>query len=306
MIAAAARENVYGHQKRLRFFLSEIENLAAWSGRAPGALRVLDVGCGTGVMVTRPLAERGYDVTGLDTDETSIARARNLNAGGRGLSNLRFVLGRLEEQRLDAPFDVIVCSEVLEHLPEPHRLLRAMTDRLADDGVLLVTVPNGFGLFEIDSHLYEALSRVPGFWRLPDLWLRGKARVLAATRRGAQALRAAEDEDRPERISSLTVGQPHCQVFTPGRAGRLFRSCGLRLVLSGRSSLWAGPFAHLMLRDFDPLIRLNCRLADLLPAQLASGLFFSLRKAGEARSRAVPRAVDSRAAIPHIVPRAVA
>ena len=295
MMAAAVRENVYGHQKRLRFFLSEMEGYAAWSGRAPGALRVLDVGCGTGVMITRPLAERGYDVTGLDTDEASIARARNQNAGGRGLPTLRFVLGRIEEQRFDAPFDVVICSEVLEHLPEPGMLLRAMMDRLADDGVLLVTVPNGYGLFEIDSHIHEALSKMPGFWRLPDLWLRSKARVLAATRRGAQALRAAEDEDRPERISSLTVGQPHCQVFTPGRAARLFRSCDLRLVRSGRSSLWAGPFAHLMLRDFDPLIRINCRLADALPAQLASGLFFSLRKAGERASpavhRTVPRAV---------------
>jgi hypothetical protein len=49
-----------------------------------------------------------------------------------------------------------------------------------------------------------------------------------------------------------------------------------------------------MLRDFDPLIRFNCRLADLLPAQLASGLFFSLRQAGKAPSPALTRpAADS-------------
>ena len=272
------RETVYGHQKRLRFFVEEIRALAAARRCPPGDIRILDVGCGTGVMVTRPLAALGYDVTGLDTDLLSIDQAWRLNKEPRHLPNLRYVVGALGAEHTGPPFDVIICSEVLEHLPDPRALLRLALERLTDDGIVLITVPNGFGLFEVDSHLWEALSKVPGFWRLPDLWLRLKYRLLDAFGRGAAARAAAADEDHPDRVASLAQGQPHCQFFTRGRALRLFEASGLRLARAGRSSLWAGPIAHLLLRDFGALVRLDCALADRLPPFLAAGFYFSLRK----------------------------
>ncbi|HEU4403236.1 MAG TPA: class I SAM-dependent methyltransferase [Candidatus Polarisedimenticolia bacterium] len=273
------RENVYGHRKRLHFFVSEIGKHQQAIGRRNESIRILDVGCGTGTMVTRPLAELGYPVVGLDTDEASIRQGIRLNATRHHLPNLSYAVGLLEEQRFGAPFDVIVCSEVLEHLRDPGALVDRLRDALADDGLLLITVPNGYGLFELDNLVWKILSRIPGFWRLPALWLRGKGILLKAFGPERETPSAAE-EDGPDGLATLNEGQPHCQRFTRGRVVGLFRRSGLRLVGAAKSSVWAGPFATLVLRDVGPLIRLNCRLADLLPSCLASGLYFSFRKSG--------------------------
>src|SRR5262249_49882611 len=40
------------------------------------------------------------------------------------------------------PFDVVVCADVLEHLPEPERLLAKIAAWLAPRGTLLVSLPN--------------------------------------------------------------------------------------------------------------------------------------------------------------------
>ncbi|HSU82785.1 MAG TPA: class I SAM-dependent methyltransferase, partial [Thermoanaerobaculia bacterium] len=40
------------------------------------------------------------------------------------------------------PFDLAVCSEVLEHIAEPHALLAAIRDRLSPDGLLVLSTPN--------------------------------------------------------------------------------------------------------------------------------------------------------------------
>jgi SAM-dependent methyltransferase len=43
---------------------------------------------------------------------------------------------------LDGSFDYILCADVLEHLREPERLLRACRERLAPEGALIASLPN--------------------------------------------------------------------------------------------------------------------------------------------------------------------
>jgi len=66
--AGDVRENVYGHAKRLDWILAHLR---------PGDT-VLDVGCGTGAMITIPLARRGVRVTGRDTDRASVTLGQGL------------------------------------------------------------------------------------------------------------------------------------------------------------------------------------------------------------------------------------
>ncbi|HEX7186405.1 MAG TPA: class I SAM-dependent methyltransferase, partial [Thermoanaerobaculia bacterium] len=40
------------------------------------------------------------------------------------------------------PFDLVLCSEILEHLAEPHSLLAAIRDRLSSEGLLILSTPN--------------------------------------------------------------------------------------------------------------------------------------------------------------------
>jgi 2-polyprenyl-3-methyl-5-hydroxy-6-metoxy-1,4-benzoquinol methylase len=291
-----ARENVYGHLKRLGFIAARLEEMHAARPDAP--LRVLDFGCGTGVMITRPLARLGHHVTGIDIDAVSIGRAVRLNAGP-ALPNLAYVAGRLEQQPWDGRFDAVVASEVLEHIPDPPAFVGLLSRCLKQDGLLILTVPNGYGAFEIDSHLWEALRKVPGFWRLEAGWHRLRAALQRTGRRAATAA-AAEAEDAPESLATLNENSPHCQRFTRRGVLRLFAGLGYTCVAEGRSALWSGPIAHTLFRDSPRIIRWNGTLAECLPAGLASGWYFAFRRSPREAGRDRPAPLLDRIGQPFV------
>jgi 2-polyprenyl-3-methyl-5-hydroxy-6-metoxy-1,4-benzoquinol methylase len=104
-----------------------------------GARRVLDVGCGGGALGAALKAERpGCEVVGLEGFPEAAARAR-----GRLDDVLCLDLDSLESLPADAgKFDALVFGDVLEHLLDPLRLLRTLLPALADDGVLVLSIPN--------------------------------------------------------------------------------------------------------------------------------------------------------------------
>jgi len=58
----------------------------------------------------------------------------------------------------DESFDVIICTEVLEHVPEPIEALREMSRILKRGGSIFVTAPLGSGLHQLPYHYYGGLS----------------------------------------------------------------------------------------------------------------------------------------------------
>jgi SAM-dependent methyltransferase len=103
------------------------------------ARRVLDVGCGAGALGAALREEReGVEVFGLELFPDAAARARERLDG---------VLEANLDELVDLPhepgsFDAMVFGDVLEHLHDPHRLLRVLRPWLADDGALVLSVPN--------------------------------------------------------------------------------------------------------------------------------------------------------------------
>jgi cyclopropane fatty-acyl-phospholipid synthase-like methyltransferase len=86
--------------------------------------RVLDLGCGVGALAAS-IAERALaDVTGMDVSDASLRKAREVAEKRALTARLRFVQGDITQVQAGGRFDVIVLSNVLEHLKDRPDLLR--------------------------------------------------------------------------------------------------------------------------------------------------------------------------------------
>lgn len=239
-------ENPYGIVKRLRV-------IEEWLAPLGGQLRILDFGCGTGEHVTGPLAQSGYQVVGFDSHEASIAEARRRFP----LPNLEFTTTSITDQR----FDAIICSEVLEHLEQPAKLLIELSRLLRPGGVLVVTTPNGLGSYEMLCSLERFLTRtgIHGFFR----------RLLSREPESASGL------------GFLNRESVHAQFFRRKELEKMFQRTGFEVIDRRARTLFCGPYVDLLFRWLpfnDSLIRLNAGSADLLPMWCVADWMFLLRK----------------------------
>ena len=102
---------------------------------------VVDVGCGTGHMLLalrNRLATHDLCLTGLDFSAVAVNRCRSL------LPEATFVVGDLYESLLPAgAYDLVLCVETLEHVPDPQVALRELLRLCRPGGKMVLTVPNG-------------------------------------------------------------------------------------------------------------------------------------------------------------------
>ncbi len=95
--------------------------------------RCLDIGCGGGLL-TEGMARAGADVTGIDLAAGPLGVAR-MHLKESGLQSVRYIETSADTLAESEPssFDVVTCMEVLEHVPDPARLV-ADCQRLARPG----------------------------------------------------------------------------------------------------------------------------------------------------------------------------
>lgn len=95
--------------------------------------RVLDVGCGGGIL-SEALARAGAQVTGIDLSQASLEVARQ-HAGEQGL-NIDYRYRSVEEAAGESAgsLDIVTCMEVLEHVPDPGRVVAACSRALRPGG----------------------------------------------------------------------------------------------------------------------------------------------------------------------------
>lgn len=240
-------EDAYGLSKRLAFCAEII------ASRHPAL--VLDVGCGTGENLTRPLAERFPAVRflGVDDDPGSIeyARARPV------LSNLSFA--GYEALARPNGADLVIASEVVEHVESPEEFLTQAAGHLGSDGRMIVTTPNGYGPFELAS-LIEVLLRLSGAFDL--------------LRRVKRALIGGYPE--PDSRDTLAAS-PHINFFSHGRIKAVFASSGLEIERYQGRTLLCGFGLDSLVRRL-AIGEWNARVADRLPPACVSAWAFLLRK----------------------------
>ncbi len=85
---------------------------------------VIDIGCGGGIL-SEALAQRGADVTGIDMGEAPLGVAE-LHALENNLSieYKKITAEEIADQRPEQ-YDIVTCLEMLEHVPEPAKIVEA-------------------------------------------------------------------------------------------------------------------------------------------------------------------------------------
>jgi 2-polyprenyl-3-methyl-5-hydroxy-6-metoxy-1,4-benzoquinol methylase len=245
-------ENIYAHTKKLRFILEHLERLRT---ERAGPVSILDFGCGNGSAVSQYLILDGVRYVGVDFHPDSIAYASK-HFGGDAAT----FVDRIPE---GVRFDVLVYADVLEHLDDPAAMLREHATRLAPDGILIGSVPNGYGAFENEKRLDRWL-KIGAFLDLP-------ARVRRNL--GGKALEAAASEPLPYNAES-----GHVQFFTRSGLERVLAEAGFAIRDFRNGALIGAPLSERYVLRGERIARWNARAADWCPSwAAASWLFMAAR-----------------------------
>ena len=256
-ILATVPLELHGHRKKLRFMLRWLERYAVDNDLPASQVRVLEVGCSNGRNITTPLARLGYQVTGLDIHRESIEYARAQTQ----LPNARFLCQDLAALDPGEEFDVVILSDVLEHVDDPAWLCRESAKHLVSDGLVLISIPNGYGPYELEQRV---------------LTVTGGEKVVEGTRRLVARLLRRPSARPGNTMQELAYNHDsgHVQFFHLEDFKRLLDRVGLRVREESRGALFGGTLSMHTLGRFPALVAASLRLADFLPMRWVTTWYF--------------------------------
>lgn len=237
------KENSYGHLKRFKFILNAIENFS----KTKEDVNILDVGCGTGISITIPLGKEGYNILGIDIDNKSVEYAKSYNI----YSNVSFKCCRVEE--VEEKYDIIIASEIIEHIQDPVNFLKSLRDKLNDNGIIIITTPNGYGWSEKEARILKTIlkNRVFNF-------------LLSRVKKLQNRITLNQEND-------------HMQAFTFKSINVIFDEAGLEVVGFKGGPVFGGPFNERTLSKVFGFKNLSNMLGDFVPPNLNLSWYFVLK-----------------------------
>jgi SAM-dependent methyltransferase len=199
----------------------------AWPSERPlGNLEILVAGCGTSQAARYAIREPDARVTGIDISEASLRHTRDLQRK-HDLRNLELHPLAIEDvSKLARSFDLIVCTGVLHHLPDPDRGLRQLRDVLRPQGAMRIMVYARYGRTGI--YMMQEYCRLLGV-SASDSELRDLGGVLAALPPDhpiSGALRRAKDFRKPAATADALL-HPQDRAYTVPEVYAWLDRCGM-------------------------------------------------------------------------------
>lgn len=154
-----SKMNMYDTNKRLEVVFKELltEDI--------NNKKILDAGCGTG-WFSKFSAERGAFVTSMDLGENLLAKVALKCPSDRIVGSI------LDIPFQDNTFDVVISSEVIEHVPDPFKAIQELFRVLKPGGTMILTTPNKIWYFAIwiantfKLRPYEGLENWTGWYEM--------------------------------------------------------------------------------------------------------------------------------------------
>jgi len=129
------------HKSRLNAILHLISKVVNLLTDHSGYVKLIDVGCGDGYVLKAIIKNfPDFDLIGIDISETRLRRAKE---SLKSLPNVEFI--RADAQKMpfrSGSFNIAVCTEVIEHVPNDVCLLQEIYRILDKEGFLILTTPN--------------------------------------------------------------------------------------------------------------------------------------------------------------------
>ena len=198
-----------------------------WPMERPGRHQeILVAGCGTSQAARYALREPDARVTAIDISETSLRHTSDLQRK-YSLHNLELHRLPLEAVKdLGRSFDLIVCTGVLHHLPEPDVGLRALRDALSRKGAMHLMVYATYG--RVGIYMLQEYCRMLRIGTTADD-LRELATLLGTLPRDhpmANLLDRAQDLRHPETLADALL-HPQDRAYTVPELYAWLTRCGM-------------------------------------------------------------------------------
>lgn len=244
-------EDIFGNTKKLRFILRTIEEHRARLGRD---VNVLDFGCGNAAAVGQYLIGEGIRYVGVDFHEPSLSYARE-HFDGPYVEFSTTVPS-------DRAFDVVVYADVLEHVPNPLGIVAGHARILAPDGIMIGSVPNGYGPCEIEKFIDRHLRLY---------------KMLRLAKRAVLRLAGRPPKDTVSIPYNHESG--HIIFFTMCSLKRIATAAGFRIVRFAHGGFVGADLTGSTVFARRGFVEWNIRAADRLPSWLVSTWYFVLQRA---------------------------
>ena len=189
----------------------------------------------------------------LTTSQTiNFLKAKELNQ----LPNVNFDVISAEQLVADGnKYNAIICSEVLEHLNKPENLLKTLHQSLTDNGVLIVTVPNGMGPREV-------------FVTKPVIFFQKQDNFIWHTILKIKKLLGYTGTTVQSSASDLT----HVQFFTKNALQNLAKENNFEIILFGKTNFVEDVFPFsVFTKRIKILQKIDCAIAEILPYSFTGG-----------------------------------
>jgi SAM-dependent methyltransferase len=215
-----APERLDANERDGRLIVAEHRGRYHWAAQLAHDLKVLDAGCGTGYGL-QILADAGAaEVTGIDISTEAVAKASELG-NSEHIEVLQGDLGELPFP--DGEFDLVVCFEVIEHVPERDGILDELARVLGADGILCISTPNRLvyppgNPYHIHEYEPEEFAQALDE-RFPHVALYRQTAWLASAILPDREF-AAANESFPSRMIKAEPKEPGEEIFTVAVASR--------------------------------------------------------------------------------------
>lgn len=237
-------EDCYATKKKIHIFREAIEK----KGSKKKYLSILDFGCGNIEDCGRYILNKKDFYLGFDIHKESIDYAKKKYK----TKKINFT-----EKIPNKKFDIIIISEVLEHLNNPEKVLFELRHKLNKDGLILGSIPNGYGLTEIEKFVIHKFFIYDFLRFFYSLFKKKKLK---------------------NKHIPFNHDSGHVQFFTLSRFKKMIKKCTLKIYEIRNGSLMGADISGSTFLKFEFTKKINTKIADFIPHFMSATWIFKLVK----------------------------